>query len=329
MNNESGILLSVDALSLAVENLTSPPVLAFVLGALAVVVRSDLRLPDPIHTWLSAYLLLAIGLKGGSALRDVDPSDLIGPAVATLVIGLVTPIVTYASGRRLLALNRDDSGALAAHFGSVSVVTFTAATVFVAEAGHSVEGFMTSLVALLEIPGIIVALMLVSMRGSGGGWTEALHAVLTGRSVLLLVGGLVIGGVASDAAFARVEPFFVDMFTGLLVLFLLDMGATAAARLRGSRSLTPRVIAFGLTAPLVVGALGVVAGTIAGLSLGGAAVLGTMAASASYIAAPAATRLALPDADHGLSLGVALGVTFPFNLALGIPIYVTLADLLA
>ena len=135
-------------------------------------------------------------------------------------------------------------------------------------------------------------------------------------------------GVAIDGAFSS-QGCRLRGVSILLVLFLLDMGATAAARLRGSRSLTPRVIAFGLTAPLVFGALGVVAGTIAGLSLGGAAVLGTMAASASYIAAPAATRLALPDADHGLSLGVALGVTFPFNLALGIPIYVTLADLLA
>jgi hypothetical protein len=329
MNVITGILSDVDALSLAIENLTSPPVLAFVLGALAVVVRSDLRLPDPIHTWLSAYLLLAIGLKGGSALRDVDPVDLVGPATATVAIGLVTPLVTYGAGRRLLALSRDDSGTLAAHFGSVSVVTFTAASVFVTEAGFGVEGFMTSLVALLEIPGIIVALMMVSLRGAGGGWTEALHEVLTGRSVLLLVGGLVIGGVASDAAFARVEPFFVDMFTGLLVLFLLDMGATAAARLRGSRSLTPRVIAFGIVAPIVFGVLGVIGGVVSGLSVGGAAVLGTMAASASYIAAPAATRLALPDADHALSLGVALGVTFPFNLALGIPLYVTIADALA
>lgn len=313
------------SLDLAVENLTSPPVLAFVLGAVAVLVRSDLRLPDPIHTWLASYLLLAIGLKGGNALRSVDVAELLWPAVATLVVGALVPCAVFGIARRGLRLAVADAGSLAAHYGSVSVVTFTAATVFAAEAGFEVEGFMTSLVALLEVPGIVVALMLVSAKSPGTDWRSALHEVLTGRSVLLLVGGMVIGGVASDTSFGRVEPFFVTMFSGLLTLFLLDMGATAAAQLKATGSMSRRVVAFAVLAPLTLGATGVLVGSLVGLGVGGAAVFGTMVASASYIAAPAAVRIALPQADTGLSLGAALGVTFPLNLAFGIPLWFVLA----
>lgn len=316
----------MESLQLAIENLTSPAVLAFVLGALAVWLRSDLRLPDPIHTWLATYLLLAIGLKGGHALRGVDVATVVRPALATVALGLVIPVVVFFVGGRLMRVSAVDAGSLAAHYGSVSVVTFTAALVFAAEADFAVEGFMTSLVALLEIPGIVVALLLVSAKSKGMPMRTALHEVLVGRSVLLLVGGLTIGLVASDASFSRVEPFFVGLFAGILVLFLLDMGATAASRLRETRSLTGRVVAFALAAPLVFGGVGVLMGAAAGLSEGGMAVLGAMAASASYIAAPAAVRTALPDADAGLALGAALGVTFPLNLAVGIPVYFALAQ---
>lgn len=315
----------MDSLHLAIENLTSPPVLAFVLGALAVALRSDLRLPDPIHTWLATYLLLAIGLKGGHALRGVSVGEVLAPAGATVALGIVIPIVVFLVAWKLIRVALPDAGSLAAHYGSVSVVTFTAALAFAASAGFKVEPFMTSLVALLEVPGIVVALLLVSMRREGTDWRAALHEVLTGRSVLLLVGGLVIGVVTSEASFERVAPFFVDLFTGLLVLFLLDMGATAASRLKASRGLRPAVVALALGAPITFGVLGVLAGAAVGLSVGGAAVLGTMAASASYIAAPAAVRTALPDADPGLALGAALGVTFPFNLAIGIPLLFVLS----
>ncbi|MFZ4517986.1 MAG: sodium-dependent bicarbonate transport family permease [Microthrixaceae bacterium] len=316
----------MESVGLAIENLTSPPVLAFVLGAVAVVVRSDLRLPDPIHTWLSTYLLLAIGLKGGHALKGVELGDIVLPVVATLALGLLIPVVVFVAGGRVLRLGVVDAGSVAAHYGSVSVVTFTAATVLASEAKVGLEPFMATLVALLEVPGIIVALLLVSMKGSGAGWRSAIHEVLTGRSILLLVGGLVMGVVATDAAFARVEPFFVASFSGILTLFLLDMGATAAARLKESKSLSARVIAFGVVVPLLLGVVGVCAGVAAGLSAGGSAVLGAMAASASYIAAPAAVRIALPEADTGLSLGLALGVTFPLNLTIGIPLYFLLAE---
>ncbi|MTA71106.1 MAG: sodium-dependent bicarbonate transport family permease, partial [Actinobacteria bacterium] len=213
-----------------------------------------------------------------------------------------------------------DAGSLAAHYGSVSVVTFTAAMIFAAEADFITEPYLTSLVAILEVPGIVVALVLVSMKSDGIKWRSAVHEVLTGRSVLLLVGGLVIGAVSSANSFSRVEPFFVGMFSGLLTLFLLDMGATVATRFATSGKPPLRMAIFAVISPIVFGTTGVIAAHAIGMSIGGSAVFGIMAASASYIAAPAAVRIALPNADSGLSLGLALGVTFPFNLTIGIPL---------
>ena len=310
----------MNSLDLAIENLTSPPVLAFVLGALAVILRSDLRLPDPIHTWISTYLLLAIGLKGGHSLKGSELSTLISPAVLTIAFGIAIPAVIFFVTTKLLRLSAPDAGSLAAHYGSVSVVTFTAAMIFAAEADFITEPFLTSLVAILEVPGIVVALVLVSMKSDGIKWRSAVHEVLTGRSVLLLVGGLVIGAVSSANSFSRVEPFFVGMFSGLLTLFLLDMGATVATRFATSGKPPLRMAIFAVISPIVFGTTGVIAAHAIGMSIGGSAVFGIMAASASYIAAPAAVRIALPNADSGLSLGLALGVTFPFNLTIGIPL---------
>ena len=310
----------MNSLDLAIENLTSPPVLAFVLGALAVILRSDLRLPDPIHTWISTYLLLAIGLKGGHSLKGSELSTLISPAVLTIAFGIAIPAVIFFVTTKLLRLSAPDAGSLAAHYGSVSVVTFTAAMIFAAEADFITEPFLTSLVAILEVPGIVVALVLVSMKSDGIKWRSAVHEVLTGRSVLLLVGGLVIGSVSSANSFSRVEPFFVGMFSGLLTLFLLDMGATVATRFATSGKPPLRMAIFAVISPIVFGTTGVIAAHAIGMSIGGSTVFGIMAASASYIAAPAAVRIALPNADSGLSLGLALGVTFPFNLTIGIPL---------
>lgn len=310
----------MNSLDLAIENLTSPPVLAFVLGALAVILRSDLRLPDPIHTWISTYLLLAIGLKGGHSLKGSELSTLISPAVLTIAFGIAIPAVIFFVTTKLLRLSAPDAGSLAAHYGSVSVVTFTAAMIFATEADFITEPYLTSLVAILEVPGIVVALVLVSMKSDGIKWRSAVHEVLTGRSVLLLVGGLVIGSVSSANSFSRVEPFFVGMFSGLLTLFLLDMGATVATRFATSGRPPLRMTIFAVISPIVFGTTGVIAAHAIGMSIGGSAVFGIMAASASYIAAPAAVRIALPNADSGLSLGLALGVTFPFNLTIGIPL---------
>ena len=319
----------VSLTELVVENLTAPAVLCFVIGVVAVAVRSDLRLPDQVGSLISTYLLLAIGLKGGARLQNADLGQLWAPLIATLALGAITPLVTFGAARRFAGLGTVDAAALAAHFGSVSAVTFTAAEAFARSADPTTEGFLPALVAILEVPGIVIALVLALRVTGSTGMRAALHEVVTGKSILLLVGGLAIGATASDTAMSTVEPFFVGLFPGMLCLFLLDLGTLAGQRFSYLRAAGPRLIAMALTLPIVFGAIGVGLGTMSGLSAGGAAVLGAMAASASYIAAPAAVRVALPEADIGLCLGAAIGVTFPFNLIVGIPLYTEFAQLIA
>ncbi len=311
------------------DNLTSPAVLAFVLGFLAIRVHGNLRLPEQIATVLSTYLLLAIGIKGGLRLREAVLADMWAPILATLALGVITPLITFVVARRFLRFDHANAASLAAHFGSVSAVTFTAAETFARSAGTLEEGFLPALVAILEIPGIVIALLLASRHSASSKMKDAIHEVLTGKSILLLIGGLVIGSLGAETAVAKVEPFFIDLFPGLLCLFLLDLGSLAAERFAEVRRAGVRLIVVAVTLPVVFGSIGVVLGHVSGLSTGGAMVLGIMAASASYIAAPAAVRVALPEADLGLSLGVAIGVTFPFNLIVGIPLLSEISELLS
>ena len=325
--------MPLDALA---QNLLSPLVLAFALGVVASYLKSDLRLPDALYASLSIYLLFAIGLKGGVALSKTPISEVALPALGTLVLGVVTPLTAFAVLRRL-RFDRADAGALAAHYGSVSAVTFLAAIAYVTVAGYTPEGFMPTLVALLEVPAIVVGLLLATARGAGAKadasadaagrapWRVALHDVLTGRSIVLLVGGLVVGTLAGERGMAPVAPFFVAGFQGALTLFLLEMGIVAAARLRDLKAVGGRLVGFAIALPIVHGALGVAVGQACGLGIGGSAVLGAMVSSASYIAAPAAVRMALPEASPTLYLTAALGITFPFNLALGLPLYLAMA----
>lgn len=311
------------------QNIGSPAVLAFILGALAVRLKSDLSFPESVTSLLSTYLLLAIGLKGGLRLREAALDDLLLPIVGTVALGIVTPAITYWVARKFLRRTPSDSAALAAHYGSVSAVTFTAAETFVKNAGTLGEDYLAALVAVLEVPGIVVALLIASRVLGKSTIKSAVHEVVTGRSVVLLIGGLVIGFVASEKSTALVEPLFVDLFAGVLVLFLLDLGVMAGTRLDAIRAAGAKLVVFAIALPVLFGFLGVVVGTAAGLSVGGVTVLATMAASASYIAAPAAVRIGMPEADGGLALGAALGITFPFNLVVGIPLYSELAGLVA
>ena len=313
------------SLELALINLTSPPVLAFVLGLIAVAVRTDLRLPDAVYQATSMYLLLAIGIKGGVALREASPSDIALPLLATVALGVVIPIAAFWALRALTPLNRIDRGAMAAHYGSTSLVTFTAALVFLEASQIAFEGYVATLLTVLEIPGIIVGLLLA--RGlRGGGMGETLREVVLGRSVLLLVGGLAIGFATGPVGYVRVEPFFGDLFTGVLTLFLLELGMLTGRQLGALRQAGPGLVVFAFVFPLLAGFAGVLGGTLAGMEVGGAMVLGVLCASASYIAAPAAVRLALPEAKPSITLASSLGMTFPFNLIIGIPIYLVMAQ---
>lgn len=306
--------------------LMSPMILAFVLGAVATVAGSDLRLPAAATTVLSYYLLFAIGLKGGVALAEARPAELVMPALATLALGLATPVVAFVVARRLLPVDRIDAGALAAHYGSVSAVTFATALVLFEGASVTVEGFAPALLAMLEIPGIVVALILASGGGRRrGGWLPVAREAFLGTSIVLLVGGLAIGAIAGPEGTSAVDPVFRDLFLGALTLFLLDLGVAAARRIRDMRGIGARLAVVATFVPLVNGTAGVLLGTLAGLSTGGAAVLGVMAASASYIAAPAAVRIALPQANPAIYLTASLGITFPVNLIAGIPLFLWLA----
>ncbi len=317
------------ALDLAVANLTSAPVLAFAVGVLATLLRADIRLPDPVYQAISMYLLLGIGIKGGVGLREASLGEVALPALATLLLGVTVPVVAFGLLRLLTRLGPIDRAAVAAHYGSTSLVTFTAALLFVEAAGEQVEGFMATLLALLEVPGIVVALMIASRyRHDSVSWGEALREVLTGRSIVLLVAGLVIGVGTGAAGYAKVEPFFGAIFSGVLTLFLLEMGVVAGRRIGDVRRAGVGLVVFAVVMPVLGGVAGVLAGQATGLSVGGAAVLGVLVASASYIAAPAAVRLALPEANPGVYLGASLGVTFPFNLVVGIPLLTALSQTL-
>jgi len=311
------------------QNLASPAVLAFVLGAVAVRLKSDLRFPESITSLLSTYLLLAIGLKGGLRLRDASFDDLVMPIIATVALGIITPTVSFFVARKFLRFTTTDAAAIAAHYGSVSAVTFTAAETFARSAGTLGEEYLAALVALLEVPGIIVALVIASRALGGKSMKSAVHEVVTGRSIVLLIGGVAIGLIVNGDSAAVVEPLFVGLFPGVLVLFLLDLGVLAGERLERIRAAGWRLVVYAIALPVLFGILGALAGSWVGLMVGGVTVLATMVASASYIAAPAAVRVGLPDADQGLMLGAALGVTFPFNLVLGIPLYAELAGRLA
>ncbi len=311
-------------------SIASVPVLAFVLGVVGALLRADLRLPDAVYQATSIYLLLAIGIKGGVALRESDIASVAAPALMTIALGVVIPILAFMLLRVMTGLDVTDRGAMAAHYGSTSLVTFTAALVFLDALGVSYEGFVSTLLAIMEIPGILVGLLLAgSAARHSGRLSETVREILTGRSILLLAGGLVIGFITGPEGFARVEPFFGAPFTGVLALFLLEMGVLAGRRLGDVRKAGIGLVLFAIGFPVLAGALGVLGGTVVGLSAGGAMVLGVLSASASYIAAPAAVRLALPQANPGLTLTSSLGITFPFNLIVGIPLYWLMADSLS
>lgn len=314
----------MDILELARINLFSPMVLAFVLGVIAVLIKSDLKFPQEIYIFLSMYLLFAIGLKGGFELSRSPLTSVLLPALMTILLGTGIPLWSYAILRRKFDIA--NAAAIAAHYGSVSAVTFSASITFLGEIGQPVEGFMPALVALLEIPAIAVALLIASARlGDAGSWQKALHEVLTGKSILLLIGGVIIGVISGDTGYRQVSPFFIDLFPGMLTLFMLDMGVTAGRYLRDLQQAGVFLVGFALIMPVLHGFLGVWLGTLSGLSLGGSMVMGVLAASASYIAAPAAVRIALPQANPSYYLTAAIAITFPFNLTLGLPLYFQIA----
>ncbi|AWW74800.1 sodium-dependent bicarbonate transport family permease [Erythrobacter sp. KY5] len=313
----------------AIQTFTSPVVLFFVLGLFAAFVRSDLTIPEPIAKAMSLYLMAAIGLKGGVA---VSKSGIDATVVSTLgagiAAGFILPFFAYGILKTFGKLDRINSGAVAAHYGSISVVTFVTAVEILTGQSREPGGYMVAVMAAMEAPAILSGLMLARGMGSKAGTQstgEMLHEVFTNSSIMLLLGAFVVGMIGGEVGFAPVSPFFEAGFKGVLCIFLLDMGLVAMRRIMESRSITWRLGAIAIFLPIVNGAAGTSLGVVIGLDAGSAAALGVLCASASYIAVPAAMRLALPEADPGIYLTMSLSITFPFNVLVNIGLISALA----
>lgn len=314
--------------SILLENLISPITLAFLMGIVATLIRSDLEIPEPVIRIFAIFLLFSIGLQGGRELQTVELSNVMGAVAITAAIVLLIPLMAFLVARHVIKLSIVDAAGVAALYGSVSSVTFVVARAYAEAAGFPMEGYVTGLVALMEL-GILAALfygrVALSQSAAAGGAAQktALGAILMetlrGRGLLLLGGGLIIGGLSGEANFSKIEPFFVDLFRGVLVLFLLEMGMTAGRQLTGFSRVGGRMLAFGVVMPLINGFVVSGLATFAGLPMGSAFVLGVVAASASYIDAPAAVRATFPEANPSVYLTASLGITFPFMLILGVP----------
>lgn len=313
-------------LQLAIDNLTSVSVLVFALGFVAARFKSDIRIPEPVYQIISVYLLFGIGLKGGVALRNSSASGLALPLIATIILGTLIPILAFIALRLIKNLNEIDRGAISAHYGSTSLVTFTAALVFLENAQVSYEGFATALLTIMEVPGIIVGIFLATRHlNRKVSWSESLREAILGKTVVLLLGGLIIGAISGDAGYEKVAPFFVNILPGILALFLMHLGFLAGAKAHAIKEVGPGLAIFAIAFPIFAGTLGVIGGALSGLSVGGATILGVLCASASYIAAPAAVQIAIPEANPSLSITSSLAITFPFNLLIGIPLMKALA----
>ena len=314
-------------------------VLFFLLGLLARLVKSDLALPGVLYETLSIYLLLAIGLKGGVELSKQSIETVVPQMLFCLAIGVAVPLLMYPVLRRLVGLNGFDAASVAAHYGSVSVVTFAVASAYLAHRNIEFEPHAALWVALLEAPGIVAGIALARWyeKKQGGttgvktgiAWGALAHDVFLGKSVFLLVGGLVIGTLMGEKGVAPIAPLFTMLFKGVLALFLLELGLVAGGRLSELKRYGIKLIAFALLAPMALAVMGALGGKALGLSAGGVAIMAALIASASYIAAPTAMRIAVPQANAALSITAALGITFPFNVLLGIPLYLKLAQYLS
>lgn len=310
----------------------SPVILFFLLGLLASVLRSDLAIPEAMAKGMSLYLMAAIGLKGGVAVAKSGVNAEVAVALAAgIALSFAIPFLAYALLRGFARLDRLNAGAVAAHYGSVSVVTFVTANEVLGASGLVVAGYMVAVLAVMETPAILSGLSL-ARRGqsqTGQSQVELLREVLLNASVVLLLGSFAIGLIAGPKGYAEVQPLFDSGFKGVLCLFLLDMGLIAARRLIDARALNVRLVALAIVFPLLNGTIGVLVGHTIGLDVAGVAALGVLCASASYIAVPAAMRLALPQADPGIYLTMSLSITFPFNILIGIGLFAALARYLA
>jgi len=305
--------------------MNDPIILFFIFGIIAGLLRSELRLPAQIYDFVSMLLLLTIGLKGGIELNKQPFLDLAPQILVVFVIGLILPLFAYPVLKFLGKFNRADAASIAAHYGSVSVGTYAVAVSYMANLGIDYEEHMPLLLVVLEIPAIIVGILLAKGLSSGTNWKHISHEIFAGKGVVLLLGGLVIGWISGSEGIKSIEPLFFDLFKGILALFLLEMGLIAASKISTLRNYGIFLVIFGICMPIFSAIIGVGLGLMFGFSIGGTAIFATLLASASYIAVPAAMRISVPEANPTLSLTASLGITFPFNVIIGISLYHNMA----
>jgi hypothetical protein len=303
-----------------------PIILFFLLGLAAGLLKSELRLPPAVYEFVSILLLLSIGLKGGIELQKQPFLELAPSILATLMIGLLMPLVAYPILLKIGRFARADAASIAAHYGSVSVGTYAVAVAWLATRGIGYEPHLPLLLVVLEVPAILVGIVLARGMRSDTQWGDVAHEVFLGKGIVLLIGGLLIGWLSDPAGLESIEPLFIDLFKGILAIFLLEMGLIAAARAGSLRRYGLFLVGFGLVMPLFGAVVGAMVGFLLGMSPGGTMLMAVLAASASYIAVPAAMRISVPEANPTLSLTASLGITFPFNVLVGIPMYWQLAD---
>lgn len=303
-------------------SLLDPTILCFIVGLAAGVLKSDLKLPKSSYEFVSLYLLLAIGLKGGVQLAKTDFSEFIYPLLGTIFIGIIVPIIAYIILMLSKKFSKADAGSIAAHYGSVSAVTFATAVSYLESNNVPYENYVTTLMVILEVPAICVGIYLAKGGFKGvESKQELIRDVLFGKSLFLLGGGLFIGYIASEAKMQQLDPLFVDLFKGFLALFLLEMGVKASQQMSSLKKSGVFLVGFGILMPILSGMLGIAIGKMVGMSDGGTLILTILAASASYIAAPSAMKIAVPEANPTLSLTASLAITFPFNIVIGIPMF--------
>lgn len=318
-------------ISLVLSNLLNPPILFFFLGMLAVLLHSDLEIPQPLPKFLSLYLLLAIGFKGGLELHQsgIDRNVMVTMALAMLMASVV-PLYSFFILRLKLAV--PDAAAIAATYGSISAVTFITATAFLQDLNIAYSGYLVAAMALMESPAIIIGVLLYrlsdSSNRSGLAWSELLRDAFFNGSVLLLIGSLLVGALTGEAGKRDLQPFTHGLFKGLLAFFLLDMGLVASRRLRDLRKAGVFLVSFAILIPLLNAALGMGLASLVEMPRGDALLFTVLCASASYIAVPAAVRLAIPEANPSLYVPMALAITFPFNIIVGLPLYLYGIDFL-
>ena len=310
-------------MALFFDNLASPLVLAFLLGFASQAGGGRIRLAEPVRETIATFLLLAIGLKGGESLAQASVSAIAVPLLVTVAAGVLTCLSTYWFARLALSAGRPDAAALAAHYGSASAVTFIAATHFASDRGTPSEDWLSASLAVLEIPAILLAVLLV--KGRSGRLSGTLQEVFLARASVLLLGGLAIGFISGPTRVEPVMPLFKGLFHGVLMLYLLDLGAMAADGFNTIRASFARLVALGIGVPLFHGSVATIAAVALDFLPANAAVFGTLVASASYIAAPAAVRTSIPEANVSMCITAALTITFPFNLLVGIPCFYAIA----